>query len=65
MNYVFPPAPQVVLPVVGRDVVFPVRRVYCVDPNYSDHSIEMGVDTREPPFSSASRSMRLCPVGVT
>ena len=50
MNYVFPPAPQVVLPVAGDDVLFPVRRVYCVGRNYADHAAEMGADAREPPF---------------
>ena len=50
MNYVFPPAPQVVLPVAGDDAQFPVRRVYCVGRNYADHAAEMGADTREPPF---------------
>lgn len=50
MNFVFPPAPQVVLPVVGCDAVFPVRRVYCVGQNYSEHAIEMGGDGRQPPF---------------
>lgn len=50
MNYVFPPAPQVTLPVSGDDSLFPVRRVYCVGRNYADHAAEMGADTREPPF---------------
>jgi fumarylpyruvate hydrolase len=63
MNYVFPPAPQVVLPIVGSDAVFPVRRVYCVGQNYSDHSIEMGVDTREPPFFFSKPPDALVPGG--
>ncbi|MEI7614451.1 MAG: fumarylacetoacetate hydrolase family protein [Betaproteobacteria bacterium] len=63
MNYVFPPAPQVVLPIVGSDAVFPVRRVYCVGQNYSDHSIEMGVDTREPPFFFSKPADALVPGG--
>ena len=50
MNYVFPPAPQVALPVAGDDALFPVRRVYCVGRNYAEHAAEMGADTREPPF---------------
>ena len=49
MRYVFPPAPQVVLSVVGDDAGFPVRRVYCVAANYSQHAIEVGGDGREPP----------------
>lgn len=40
-----------VLPVVGSDSVFPVRRVYCIGRNYAAHAVEMGHDPdREPPF---------------
>ena len=49
MNYLFPPAQQVSVPVAGSDARFPVRRVYCVGRNYADHAAEMGADTREPP----------------
>ncbi len=63
MNYVFPPAPQVVLPIVGSEAVFPVRRVYCVGQNYSEHSLEMGVDTREPPFFFSKPVDALVPGG--
>ena len=50
-DHVFPPAPQVTLPVRGSDRSFPVRRIYCVGRNYADHAIEMGHDpNREPPF---------------
>lgn len=51
MNFVFPPAPTVSLPIAGSDARFPVRRIYCVGRNYADHAIEMGHDpTKEPPF---------------
>ena len=50
MNYVFPPAAQVALPVAGSAALFPVRRVYCVGQNYADHAAEMGGDGRQPPF---------------
>jgi len=50
MDYIFPPAPQVVLPVVGSAALFPVRRVYCVGQNYAAHVAEMGGDARQPPF---------------
>ncbi len=50
MDYVFPPAQQIVIPVAGSEAVFPVRRVYCVGQNYSAHVVEMGNDTRQPPF---------------
>lgn len=63
MNYVFPPAAQVVLPVVGSDAVFPVRRVYCVGQNYSEHVTEMGGDTRQPPFFFSKPTDALVPGG--
>jgi fumarylpyruvate hydrolase len=50
MTYVFPPEPQVGVPVAGSDALFPVRRVYCVGRNYAAHAREMGADERDPPF---------------
>lgn len=51
MDYVFPPAAPVSLPVHGSAARFPVRRIFCVGRNYADHGIEMGGDpTKEPPF---------------
>jgi fumarylpyruvate hydrolase len=39
------------IPVAGSDMVFPVRRIYCIGRNYRAHAIEMGSDpNREPPF---------------
>ena len=39
------------IPIVGNDDVFPVRRIYCIGRNYAAHAREMGADpTREPPF---------------
>jgi len=39
------------VPIVGTDMVFPVRRIYCIGRNYAAHAREMGSDpTREPPF---------------
>jgi fumarylpyruvate hydrolase len=45
-------APEVhVLPVVGSQEVFAVRRIYCVGRNYVDHIREMKeADERDPPF---------------
>ena len=44
------PAP-VLLPVIGTNAKFPVRRVYCIGRNYAAHAVEMGHDPdREPPF---------------
>ena len=63
MSYVFPPAPQVVLPVAGSTDVFPVRRVYCVGRNYADHAAEMGADSREPPLFFSKPADALVPGG--
>ena len=39
------------LPIAGSDLMFPVRRIYCIGRNYAAHAREMGSDpTREPPF---------------
>lgn len=63
MNFSVPPAPQVVVPVVGSDAVFPVRRVYCVGQNYALHVAEMGGDGREPPFFFGKPADALVPGG--
>jgi 2-keto-4-pentenoate hydratase/2-oxohepta-3-ene-1,7-dioic acid hydratase in catechol pathway len=43
--------PAVTIPIAGEDLVFPVRRIYCIGRNYAAHAIERGSDpTREPPF---------------
>lgn len=39
-----------IIPIVESDVVFPIRRVYCVGRNYAEHAKEMGHDAREKPF---------------
>jgi len=50
-RYVFAPPPVPALPVRGNELLFPVRRVYCVGRNYAAHAREMGHDPdREPPF---------------
>ncbi|HRF71797.1 MAG TPA: fumarylacetoacetate hydrolase family protein [Accumulibacter sp.] len=63
MPYVFPPPPQVSVPVAGSDGLFPVRRVYCVGRNYADHAAEMGADGREPPFFFSKPADALVPGG--
>src|SRR3546814_5717878 len=51
MSFVVTPPEVVALPIVGTDMQFPVRRVYCVGRNYAAHAREMGFDPdREPPF---------------
>ncbi|MBK5401432.1 fumarylacetoacetate hydrolase family protein [Pseudomonas sp. TH39(2020)] len=50
-QYVFTPAETPSLAVQGDESRFPVRRVFCVGRNYSEHAREMGHDPdREPPF---------------
>ncbi|MBT2304049.1 fumarylacetoacetate hydrolase family protein [Variovorax paradoxus] len=43
-------APRIPTVPVRGGGAFPVRRIYCVGRNYTDHILEMGGDTREPPF---------------
>ncbi len=50
MQFLFPPAAPVSVPVLGQDVRFPVHRIYCVGRNYEEHAKEMGFTGREPPF---------------
>lgn len=51
VTYVFPPAAEPALPVVGSDARVPIHRIYCVGRNYAAHAREMGSDPdREPPF---------------
>jgi 2-keto-4-pentenoate hydratase/2-oxohepta-3-ene-1,7-dioic acid hydratase in catechol pathway len=43
--------PGTTIAIVGSDMRFPVRRIYCIGRNYAAHAREMGSDpTREPPF---------------
>ncbi len=54
MPFFFPPHPQPSLPVVGSELRFPVRRIFCVGRNYAEHAREMGAlaqaEGLEPPF---------------
>ena len=50
-QYTFTPPAETLIPVLGSEAKFPVRRVYCVGRNYAEHAREMGSDpNREPPF---------------
>ncbi len=63
--YVFEPTPVPALPVAGSDLLFPVRRVYCVGRNYAAHAVEMGHDPdREPPFFFQKNPDNLVPGGT-
>lgn len=52
MDFAFPPAKPVNLPIAGSDKRFPVRRIYCIGKNYAAHVKEMGGDAErsEPVF---------------
>lgn len=50
MDYVVAPPIRPTLPVVGTESRYPVRRVYCVGRNYSEHAREMGMETLDSPF---------------
>jgi fumarylpyruvate hydrolase len=67
MNYLFPPAPTVSIPVVGSHAQFPVHRIYCVGRNYAEHAQEMGHTGREPPFffMKPADAVLLVPAGET
>ncbi len=41
--------PPVTVPIAGSDVLFPVRRIYCVGKNYADHVAEMGGNPKSQP----------------
>ena len=60
--------PVTTVPVVGSEMAFPVRRIYCIGRNYAAHAREMGSDpTREPPFffQKPSDAVQNVPPGKT
>ena len=51
IQHTFTPPNETLIPVVGSNTLYPVRRIYCVGRNYAEHAREMGSDpNREPPF---------------
>jgi len=67
MNFVFPPAAAVTVPLTGGALFFPVHRIYCVARNYEEHAREMGHAGREPPFffMKPADAVVVCPPGQT
>jgi len=49
MNFVFPAATPVTVPVQNSDQLFPVNRIFCIGKNYADHVREMGSDPADTP----------------
>src|SRR6202166_1946849 len=64
-DYVIPTAPQATIAVAGTTKTFPVRRIWCVRRNYSEHTREMGQDERSPPFCLAKPADAIVPDGGT
>jgi len=56
MEFTFTPPDPVSLPIIGQKSRFPVRRIYCVGKNYTEHVVEMGDDAArsEPIFFTKS-----------
>lgn len=50
MSFLFKPLDTPLIPILNTDLLFPVRRVFCVGRNYEAHAQEMGQTTRQPPF---------------
>jgi len=63
-QFVFAPAAQMILPIVGQTAQYPVRRVYCVGRNYAEHAKEMGFTGREDPFFFTKPADALVPVAA-
>jgi fumarylpyruvate hydrolase len=66
VSFVFRPAEVPRVAVAGTDECFPVRRIYCVGRNYTDHAREMGGNPeREPPFFFAKPPDAVVASGAT
>jgi fumarylpyruvate hydrolase len=64
MTHVFVIPEQPVVPIMGSDATFPVRRIFCIGRNYAAHAREMGKDPdREPPFFFAKFPDTVVPRG--
>ncbi|MGB0798699.1 MAG: fumarylacetoacetate hydrolase family protein [Planktomarina sp.] len=61
---IFPPVITSV-PIFGTQTSFPVRRIFCVGRNYTEHAREMGNDERDPPFFFTKPSDAVVRSGVT
>jgi fumarylpyruvate hydrolase len=64
MTLVFPAKLNTTVQIEGDDLLFPVRRVYCVGRNYLAHAREMGADEREAPFFFTKFTDTVVPSGT-
>lgn len=62
-DFVLPPPPQAIVPVLDEARVFPIRRIFCVGRNYAAHAREMGGSGREPPFFFTKPADAVVPPG--
>lgn len=66
MKYAFPVPEVSTVPIVGTELAFAVRRIYCVGRNYREHTREMGFDPeRDPPFFFGKPADAVVPSGAT
>ena len=64
--FLFDPRPTPSLAIDGREVRYPVARIFCVGRNYEDHAREMGqVVDREKPFYFSKSATALRESGAT
>lgn len=52
------------VPVADANMMFPVRRIFCVGRNYAEHAREMGGDGAEPPFFFTKPADAVVPIGA-
>lgn len=65
-GFVFAPPAPVALAIAGTEVLFPVRRIFCVGRNYADHAAEMGAEVdREAPFYFTKSAHAVTASGAT
>jgi fumarylpyruvate hydrolase len=64
-RFIFDPRPVPALPVIGREELFAVARIFCVGRNYEEHAREMGqVVDREKPFYFSKSATALAQAGA-
>jgi fumarylpyruvate hydrolase len=65
-KYFFDVPPLAATPVIGHELVYPIRRIFCVGRNYEAHAKEMGVTPdREAPFYFTKTPLHWVPGGST
>jgi fumarylpyruvate hydrolase len=65
-KYLFELPPVAAVPVRGTDLLYQIRRIFCVGRNYEAHAKEMGVVAdREAPFYFTKAPIHFAPTGAT